>query len=201
MMLEQFTWAINNNADGDLTHGWRYINSTSPEQSCHRNETCIRPGGPSIRYSPADGFYYILTGGHTVSLLRTKDFHSFTESNPSPFVSPTPADAQVSPYANFAKEASTTKGSPPRGETNLTHVPFVPAWRDNPTAWDRCSNDADICCMHPDVQDAYVIWGASTQGSPPDAPLTGSDAGVNVVGIKKGLPLTELLASYFQEAA
>lgn len=61
----------------------------------------------------------------------------------------------------------------------------------------RCSNDADICCMHPDVKDAYVIWGASTQGKPPDPPLTGHDAGVNVVGVRRDMPLTELLATYF----
>lgn len=51
--------------------------------------------------------------------------------------------------------------------------------------------------MHPDVKDSYVIWGASTQGKPPDSPLTGHDAGVNVVGVRRGMPLTELLASYF----
>lgn len=130
MMLEPFQWAINDNADGNLTHGWRYISSTPPQN--------VQRGGPSMRYSPADGYYYILTGGHTVSLIRTKDFHSWTESTPSPFISPTPADAQVSPFANFAAEASSVKGSPPRTDPSTEkHEPFVPVWRDHPLAWDR----------------------------------------------------------------
>ena len=45
---------------------------------------------------------------------------------------------------------------------------------------------------------AYVIWGASTQGRPPNLPLTGRDAGTNAVGYAP-MALTEMLAAYFPE--
>jgi hypothetical protein len=192
MMLECFSWAVNNNADGDLTHGWTEIVSTAPHAPCD---------GPSIRYSPMDSFYYVLTGGHTVSLLRTKDFRSWAESTPHPFLSATPPDAQVANHSNFPHRA-TTVGSPPARcvgcgpDPSLPFRPFVPYWRDNQVAWDHNANDADICCMHPDVKHAYVIWGASTQGGSPSPPLDGKDAGVNAVAVSP-MPLGKMLAAYF----
>lgn len=48
MFLECFTWAINNNADGNLTYGWVLLNGTKAPLGA----PC---GGPSMRYSPLDG--------------------------------------------------------------------------------------------------------------------------------------------------
>eukprot|EP00041_Stephanoeca_diplocostata_P028232 m.793032 g.793032 ORF g.793032 m.793032 type:complete len:218 (-) comp23333_c0_seq9:2635-3288(-) len=48
MFLEPFSWAINNNADGNLSHGWKYIDSVAPKAPS---------GGPSMRYNPTDQFY------------------------------------------------------------------------------------------------------------------------------------------------
>lgn len=185
MYLECFAWAINNNEDGNLTYGWELINSTAPHAPC---------GGPSMRYNPTDKYYYILTGGHHVELLRTQDFHTWQTSTPSPFLQPSANDTQVAPYCNFAAEAS-IKGSPPRGQI-AKKVPFVPYWRDNWKAWDKNSNDADICCMHPDLNVSYVIWGVSTQGRAPSPPLTGHDAGANAVAVAN-MPLDKLLMAYF----
>eukprot|EP00039_Didymoeca_costata_P007837 m.104457 g.104457 ORF g.104457 m.104457 type:complete len:145 (-) comp13843_c0_seq2:18-452(-) len=97
-----------------------------------------------------------------------------------------------------SSEASTVKGSPPRGEDDA-HKPFVPYWRDNPHSWDENSNDADLCCIHENVSDTYIIWGASTQGRSPKPPLTGTDAGTNVVGMARGVPLQHFLPLYFNQ--
>jgi hypothetical protein len=67
----------------------------------------------------------------------------------------------------------------------------------NWTSWSKNSNDGDFCCQHVDVTDAWVIWGASTQGRRPDPPLDGTDASTNSVAWKQGSTLNALLASYF----
>lgn len=35
---------------------------------------------------------------------------------------------------------------------------------DHWTYWDRNSNDGDVCCMHPNATDSWLVWGASSQG-------------------------------------
>lgn len=191
MYLECFAWAINNNADGDLTQGWTLL----PDTAAPPGAPC---GGPSMRFSPTDNFYYILTGGREVYLYRTQDFKNWEESSPSPFISPSAEDALISPFSNFAAVA-TVKGSPPNKYVGVPEPfprrPFVPYW-GNWTAWARNSNDGDICCMHRNVTEAFVIWGASTQGHPPGPPLTGSDASTNSVATA-AQPLDRLLAAYF----
>ena len=200
MFLECFAWAINDAADGNLTAGWTLLSGTSAPAGA----PC---GGPSMVYSPSDLHYYILTGGAVVRLYRSTDFAAWTESSPSPFIAPAEGDAAVAPYADFAAQASTRKGSPPNYNNHVglaepfPHLPFAPYWSGaNWTAWVHNSNDADVCCMHADVPDAYVIWGASTQGGAPDPPLDGSDAGTNAVGVAAGLPLDAMLAAYFVNA-
>ena len=47
------------------------------------------------------------------------------------------------------------------------------------------------------MTDAWLIWGASTQGRPPDAPLDGTDASTNSVAWQQGRTLNALLAAYF----
>lgn len=54
-----------------------------------------------------------------------------------------------------------------------------------------------VCCMHANISaEAYIVWGASTQGRAPHPPLTGSDGGTNAVGVAP-MALTEMLAAYF----
>lgn len=194
MMLECFHFAIN--AGTNLTSGWTLLPNTTAPQGA----PC---GGPTMRYNPNDGYYYILTGGRYVYMYRTLDFVSWEESNPSPFIAPDEGDAEVAPFQNFPA-AATTKGSPPNLHVGIPEAyprrPFVPYWQgSNWTSWVENSNDADICCLHANVSDAaYIIWGASTQGRPPSLPLTGTDAGTNAVGIAQGLPLWEMLTAYFE---
>ena len=152
-------------------------------------------------YSPTDLHYYILTGGNVVRLYRTQDCVTWTESARAPFIAPDEGDAAVAPFAGFANTAG-TRGSPPYAHVGVPEPyprrPFVPYWAgSNWTAWVHNSNDADVCCMHTDVPDGYVIWGASTQGGPPGPPLTGTDAGTNAVAVAPGMRLDALLAAYF----
>ena len=160
-------------------------------------------GGPSFTYSADDDFFYILTGGHVVQLFRTHDFLSWEESNPAPFIFPSAGDGLVSPFNGFPATAP-QKGSPPQAHVgvpeNFPFVPFDPVWTRNWTSWAHNSNDADICCQHVNVSDAWVIWGASTQGGRPDPPLDGTDASTNSVAWKQGKTLNQLLASYFPAA-
>lgn len=194
MYLECFTWAINNNADGNLTTGWTLLPATHAPEGA----PC---GGPSMVYSPTDLFYYILTGGNVVRMYRTQDFVSWTESTRAPFIFPDEGDAAVAPFTGFGLTAA-SRGSPPNAHVGVPEPfprrPFLPYWAgSNWTAWVQNSNDADVCCMHADVADAYVIWGASTQGRPPGPPLTGTDAGTNAVAVAPGMRLDAMLAAYF----
>ena len=64
-------FAINNNADGDLTKGWEPIpGAVNPPLN----------GGPSIRWNPLDGLYYTILGGSHVELVRTRDFKTWERS-------------------------------------------------------------------------------------------------------------------------
>jgi hypothetical protein len=192
MFLECFTWLVNDNENGDLTSGWSLVQSTNPPGGA-----C---GGPSFTYSADDDFFYILTGGHTVQLYRTSNFSAWELSSPSPFITPSAGDALISPFNGFSAVA-TKKGSPPQAHVNVPEpfpfVPFDPVWMINWTSWSENSNDGDVCCQHVNVTDAYVIWGASTQGRKPSAPLDGTDASTNSVAVKSGSTLNQLLASYF----
>ena len=67
-------------------------------------------GGPSIRHEA--GHYYVITGGTTVMLCRSKDLGASDPWNCTVMVKPTgrggaagPGDGAVSPFAGFAKDA------------------------------------------------------------------------------------------------
>jgi hypothetical protein len=198
MVMECFSFAVNNDPDGNLTRGWELLSGTAGPQggSC---------GGPALTYSPLDDFYYFLTGGDVVRLFRTQDFVSWSESTPSPFIFPGADDSLISPFQDFAHR-STYLGSPPNKYVGVPEpypsLPFNPWWMGatNYTAWDKNSNDGDVCCMHKGVPNAYVVWGASTQGGPPSPPLDGTDASTNSVGVATNMTLVGLLAAYFVNA-
>ena len=94
MILEPFHFMLNNNKDGDLSSGWFPApNATTPDAPS---------GGPSIRF--LDGYYYVITGGHTVYLARSRDLLTWEE--PVEMAAPSKNDAQIAPYANFEADAS-----------------------------------------------------------------------------------------------
>ena len=96
-------------------------------------------------------------------------------------IAPTPADANIAPFAGFAANAA-------RKRFDLNH--------NNWQAWDWNSNDADVCCMDDSVNGSYIVWGASTQGRPPNPPVPKNQSCVNVVGTS-ALKLPELLDAFF----
>lgn len=63
MILEPFMFKVNNNADGNLSYGWVDATGSKPPHA--------PSGGPSIRHE--GGYYYVITGGRTVMLCRSKD--------------------------------------------------------------------------------------------------------------------------------
>jgi len=165
---------INNSTDGNLTRGW-VVAPGSSKGPC---------GGPSVRWAPeptnsSRGYYYRITGGHTVSLARSRDLREPWQS--VTMITPTAEDAQVSPYAGFAAVAA-------RKRFGLN--------RDHWSSWDWNSNDADVCCMDPSVEGSYMVWGASTQGRAPKPPVPRNQSCVNVVGTSP-LKLPALLDAFF----
>lgn len=104
----------------------------------------------------------------------------------APFLEPSEADAQVAPFAGFPAVA--------------TQRLFPPMSGDNWTKWDHNSNDADVCCMTTDpafATQAYVVYGAGTQGAAPKPPLTKANHCVNVVATAN-MSLPALLARHFE---
>lgn len=165
---------INAPADGNLTKGWN-IAPGSTAGPC---------GGPSTRWTVdpknrSAGYYYRITGGHHVMLARSRDLRDPWQS--TTMIEPTKPDANVAPFAGFPQTWK-SKGF----ELNL----------DNWQAWDRNSNDADVCCMDPLVNGSYVIWGASTQGGAPKPPVPRNQSQTNAVGTSPQ-KLAELLDAFF----
>jgi hypothetical protein len=180
MILEIGTRYMYNSAtDGDLTKGWKAVDGAKPPKL---------NGGPSIRYSELDEFYYSILGGHNVVLYRTKDFRTWEAS--ATFIAPSAADAQISNFAGFdAGVAAARNFTPMAGATNYTR-------------WDWNSNDADVCCMTKSTRGKYannswVIWGAGTQGRAPKPPLTRANHCANVIATA-AMSLPELLAAQFK---
>ena len=80
MIVEHFArgmeniFLVNNNHDGDLSHGWLPAGSNGSDwmaASVGKWGGAAPGGGPSIRWE--GGRYYVITGGRTVQLCRSKD--------------------------------------------------------------------------------------------------------------------------------
>ena len=185
MILEKSVQYMYNAAtDGDLSMGWMAVpNAVWPAPR----------GGPSIRYSALDANYYVLLGGDTVRLFRTKDFQRW-ESPPQgnyPFIAPRAADGNISQIAGFTAQRAAERG-------------FAPAMAGaNFSKWDWNSNDGDVCCMTKNASSlyarsqAFVIWGAGTQGKKPGAPLTTEQSCANIIATAP-MSLPALLAAHFK---
>ena len=186
MILEHFAkdetndFLVNNNADGDLSHGW--ISANQPKFRAAPG------GGPSIRFE--GGRYYVITGGRQVMLCRSKDLGLKDPWQCRLMVSPTgrggalgPGDGAIAPFAGFAKDA---------------HRKGFDVMSQHLDEWDWNSNDADVCCSGGSVG-AFVIWGASTQGGASKLP-PGSPSFTNAIGYRNST-LADLLCSFFHPNA
>jgi hypothetical protein len=177
MILEPFMFKVNNNADGDLSHGWVDATGSKPPHA--------PSGGPSIRHE--GGHYYVITGGSTVMLCRSADLGVADPWDCTTMIKPTgrggaagPGDGAVSPFAGFAKDAA--------------RKDFPVMSKDVP-AWDWNSNDADVCCSG-GSSPSYIVWGASTQGAKSRLPA-GSPSCVNAIGVAN-MTLPEQLQAFFE---
>ena len=189
MILEEYEFKINNNVDGDLTHGWVSVGGSrggplpGPAKAPHASS-----GGPSIRHEA--GHYYVITGGRTVELCRSTDLGASDPWNCTVMVKPTgkggatgPGDGAVSPYGGFARD-QVRKG--------------FPVMTNEVAAWDWNSNDADVCCTG-GSSPSFIVWGASTQGARSRLP-PGSPNCVNAIG-RSNMTLAAMLQAFFDPGA
>ena len=93
MLVEDNSIFLNNNADGNLSHGW-FRGGQIPSG--------FPGGGPSINH--VDQFFYTLTGGEKVYVSRSKDLKKW--EGPKEFCRPTSDDAKVAALVNFRAEAA-----------------------------------------------------------------------------------------------
>lgn len=176
------TWAVNNNADGDLSTGWL----TLPAAKASGGSLAC----PAVRYLPSDGYYYTVSGGNAISLMRSRDLLTWeTASGPAaPFIQASAADIKVARNVMSSAAANLAYG-----QANLSF--------GNRSIWDKDANDADLCCESwggaspekggPEI--AYVLWGADGQGS---SGWVAGPEGFAAIGTAN-MTLEKLLQSYF----
>jgi len=187
MASESGVWMVNDAADGDLRSGWSTLNR---EQAHGGSLAC-----PSVRYLPSDGYYYTISGGHTVILQRSRDLLQW-EQQPvgaaAPFIQASANDTLTASSIMHSAAENLV-----RAHANLS----IP----NRSRWDHDANDADMCCeswggASPENGGpalSYVLWGCDGQGASgwKDGP-----EGFACIGTAD-VPLEQLLQSYFPPAA
>jgi hypothetical protein len=177
------TWAVNDNEDGDLSHGW----TTLPASAAGGGVLAC----PSVRFLPSDGYYYTVSGGSIIPLMRSKDLLVWEEANctaSAPFIQSASGDIRVASSVMHSASANLA-----RGMANLSFP--------HRSLWDKDANDADLCCESwggaspekggPSI--SYVLWGADGQGS---SGWVGGPEGFAAIGTAN-VTLEKLLQSYF----
>jgi hypothetical protein len=172
-------WIVNNNADGDLRHGWITLKTS---QASGGIDAC-----PSVRYLPGDGYYYTISGGHIIHLRRSKDLKVWE----------TAKDAFIQASANDTLIASSIMTSAAEN-IRKSHANLSIPVREK---WDKDANDGDICCeswggASPEKggpSGSFIVWGADGQGG---SGFTAGPEGVAAIATSN-MPLDKLLQSYF----
>ena len=99
---EHTVFAISNSNDPSQSAAWTFLD---PSQYTLPNFGLPDVGScPSIRFDPASGYYYVLTGGHVVRALRSSDLLTWSlAANKGVILSPDKQDCMLAPaqYANF----------------------------------------------------------------------------------------------------
>ena len=110
---------------------------------------------PSVRYLPSDGYYYTISGGNIIPLMRSKDLLVWeTAAGASaPFIQSSPGDIKVA--SSIMSSAASNLAN---GHANLSFP--------HREIWDKDANDADFCCESwggaspekggPTI--SYVLW-------------------------------------------
>lgn len=193
MITEGATFAINNDPLGDLTSGWITLNKTYGIPNCPEGCQC-----PSIRFLPSDGYYYILTGGHNIWLLRSKDLQKWEEPEIKPFIAPSIGDGVVaSPAVGNPATIDASDEWYAAHSMNTTHEMLA-----NLNDWDHNSNDADMCCDSWSgasiITTSYFNWGPSSQGAKPSGGLNGPSCMQGLATVN--ITLDKVLQSYFNNS-
>ena len=168
MITEGATFALNNDASGDLTKGWLTLNKTFGVPDCPEGCQC-----PSIRFLPSDGHYYILTGGHNIWMLRSADLRTWEQPASRPFIAPSAGDGAVASPA-VGNPATIDASDAWYAANGMNTTREMLARLDD---WDHNSNDADMCCDSwggaSAVTTSFFNWGPSSQGAKPSGGLNG----------------------------
>jgi hypothetical protein len=153
---------------------------------------------PALHWSEDDGYFYVMSGGHVISLARSANLSSpWQRAAPRLFVAPRPAeDVAVSPFLGLAAQL---RAHDPHGtlSSDLAHG----------ACWDHNSNDADFCCGGrrtgggAPLNRAWVFYSPSSQGKGPDANCSKVEPALSATAFNAvasaNVSLNELLASYF----
>ena len=186
-------WAVNNNADGDLTHGWITLNSTGNKYFASGGvDAC-----PSVAYVQSDGFYYTVSGGGRIRLQRSRDLVHWQSppasmAHASPFIQPSEGDTITADWV-MASAAENLR----KGHANLS-FPFR-------SKWDYDSSDSDFCCADPGAspanggpRGAFILWGCNGQGA---SGWKSGPEGFSCMATTSNVTLEKLLQSYFPATA
>ena len=179
---------INAATDGNLSAGWVAVPPASPPFAWPDSCQC-----PSIRFL-ADGYYYVLEGGHAIWLLRSRDLRSWElpPGRRAPIITPSAGDGAVAPgWASVIDASDRYYASRGRNTTRqmLAHL----------GDWDHNANDADMCCEGGTTPVPYALinWGPSSQAAPPTGGLNGPSSMQALIHVPN-VTLDALLGSFFE---
>jgi hypothetical protein len=144
--------------DRNLSAGWQPINTSVPMGygAC-----------PSVHYAEEDGFFYMISGGHLIALVRTRDFLTWESGNAHFIKADADQDTRVSPFMGIQGQVN---GSVPGSDKSASAS--LRSTLAHPYCWEYDVNDADFCCGGPKTspgapQDkAFLFYSPSSQGKP-----------------------------------
>ena len=128
-----------------------------------------------------------MTGGSSVGFARSRDLLQWEPYHVA--MSQQAGQYQIAPYAGFAASAAR------KGFVNMSAHANWKLW-----GWDN--NDGDLCCAdqpaaitagHGKSPYGWLVWGASTQGSP----CRLAECSTNAIGRFSNMSLPAMLASFF----
>jgi hypothetical protein len=155
MVLENGRIAVHTAADRNLSKGWVVHHSKSKGFG-----EC-----PAVHYGEEDGYFYVISGGRTIALARTKNLNDWVKAKDL-VAADADLDSKVSPFLDMEAQVNgKTPGSDQKAAANLRNV------LANPYCWEFNVNDADFCCGSKEtapgapLNKSYVLYSPSSQGA------------------------------------
>lgn len=97
------TFAVSNSSDPTSPDSWTFLPAPLPKFGNGQVGSC-----PSVRYDPASGYFYVLTGGASVYMLRSTDLQNWTLADGGGLLlAPDANDCVIAPaaYGNYTPSA------------------------------------------------------------------------------------------------